>query len=503
MARHPVRERGRRGRESSEPRSNGRQVARPAHACAHARAPMGPFGSAAIGNRTRRRLASGEVFQPRLRIGAVGDPLEREADSIAERVVRMPAPGASPTLRPDGCDRGRGSAPFPASAGMAASIVRVRRGGGTSLPPSVRSFFEPRFGQDFAEVRIHTGADAAASAAELTARAYTVGRDIVFGRGEFAPGSVAGRLLLAHELAHVVQQGNAPHGEGSTVRRTVYNHDPDWARRVAAAAGDQDRIALLNEAAEGDRRAYPSLLFPITPLPSEERERLAFGVYYDPDQSDPGLLHARPRFFRRRIPFTDVVISRRSEPAPANPDVPGEPRTGFYVTLGPGALSEHNAAHTQRVLYHEHVHVRQRTGRQDRDLLDPLGGNRDRQFVYGAAKEALAHARDFARYFRHLHVDESDPWDREDRGRRPHDALYSLIAIEHEYWPSLLVTGGERVRERVVRILASAPANDEERARALTLARHLSGTNRVGQRTEFRRLLIEALESDAALLLGP
>jgi hypothetical protein len=70
----------------------------------------------------------------------------------------------------------------------------------------VRAFFEPRFGHDFGGVRLHTGAQAADSASSINALAYTVGRDVVFGAGQFSPDTDTGRRLLAHELTHVVQQ---------------------------------------------------------------------------------------------------------------------------------------------------------------------------------------------------------------------------------------------------------------------------------------------------------
>jgi hypothetical protein len=78
-----------------------------------------------------------------------------------------------------------------------------------SLDPSARSFLESRFGRDFSAVRVHAGVGAARSAQALKAMAYTVGRDVVFGPGHYAPGTLAGRRLLAHELTHVVQQGHA------------------------------------------------------------------------------------------------------------------------------------------------------------------------------------------------------------------------------------------------------------------------------------------------------
>jgi hypothetical protein len=78
---------------------------------------------------------------------------------------------------------------------------------GRPLEAATRTFMEPRFGCDFGRVRIHADARAAESARAVNALAYTVGRDVVFGSGQYAPQTGAGRRLLAHELAHVVQQG--------------------------------------------------------------------------------------------------------------------------------------------------------------------------------------------------------------------------------------------------------------------------------------------------------
>ena len=71
----------------------------------------------------------------------------------------------------------------------------------------MRTFFEPRFERDFSQVRVHADAHAAESAQAVQALAYTVGSDIVFGAGQYAPATTAGQRLLAHELTHVVQQG--------------------------------------------------------------------------------------------------------------------------------------------------------------------------------------------------------------------------------------------------------------------------------------------------------
>src|SRR5262249_51739086 len=86
----------------------------------------------------------------------------------------------------------------------------VLRSPGRPLDASTRAFIEPRFGHDFSQVRVHTDTRAAESARSVNALAYTVGRNVVFGAGQYAPQSYAGRRLIAHELTHVIQQGVQP-----------------------------------------------------------------------------------------------------------------------------------------------------------------------------------------------------------------------------------------------------------------------------------------------------
>jgi outer membrane protein OmpA-like peptidoglycan-associated protein len=86
------------------------------------------------------------------------------------------------------------------------SALHTLKGGGHPLPESVRAFFEPRFGYSFADVRIHTDSEAIESAQAVNARASTIGHNVVFGTGQYAPHSEAGKNLLSHELMHVVQQ---------------------------------------------------------------------------------------------------------------------------------------------------------------------------------------------------------------------------------------------------------------------------------------------------------
>jgi outer membrane protein OmpA-like peptidoglycan-associated protein len=118
--------------------------------------------------------------------------------------------------------RKRSDVAEPAAAEAPALVHEVLRSPGQPLDAATRAYFEPRFWQDFSRVRVHADSQAMASAKAVQARAYTVGPNIVFGSGQYAPATLAGQRLLAHELTHVVQQDrgvalSSPSGrDGST-----------------------------------------------------------------------------------------------------------------------------------------------------------------------------------------------------------------------------------------------------------------------------------------------
>lgn len=146
-------------------------------------------------------------LQTKLTIGASNDPLEQEADRVADQVLAAPAHsevGNSPPLIQ------RVSTPLTSEAGtVPASVDRVLASPGRLLEPALRQDMEQRFGHDFSQVRVHSGTAAEQSAREINAHAYTVGHNMVFAPGQFAPGTHEGRRLIAHELTHVVQQSCA------------------------------------------------------------------------------------------------------------------------------------------------------------------------------------------------------------------------------------------------------------------------------------------------------
>jgi hypothetical protein len=103
-----------------------------------------------------------------------------------------------------------------------AIIHEVLHTPGRPLDPATRAFMEPRFGHDFSQVRVHTDAQAAASARAVNALAYTVGRNVVFGAGQYSAETSTGKRLIAHELAHVIQQGEVmPYSTVSMQRQAI------------------------------------------------------------------------------------------------------------------------------------------------------------------------------------------------------------------------------------------------------------------------------------------
>ncbi len=216
-------------------------VTRPAPTPEATKAALRPSDSCACGGGCPR-------CQAKLNIGTPEDPLEREADHLADRIMRMShQPGCSvcESAEPGGEEKLRRQSVAPPAqqpAGIPPSVHETLSSPGQPLDRATRGYFEPRFDRDFDRVRIHTGARAAGSAADIAARAYTVGADIVFGAGEYAPHSASGRQLLAHELAHVIQQSRGAAvmrvqraWNACAITETCPEREPGEATRARAA----------------------------------------------------------------------------------------------------------------------------------------------------------------------------------------------------------------------------------------------------------------------------
>lgn len=200
-------------------------------------------------------------FQRKLAIGASHDPLEQEADRVADEVLATPAHSAMSGTPP----RIQRFAGYSAGevATAPASVDRVLASAGRPIEPVLRQDMEQRFGHDFSRVRVHSGAAAEQSARDVNAHAYTVGHNVVFGAGRFAPGTDDGKRLLAHELTHVVQQsgsdeshvgqGNEKRGLSRTAIHPMIQRDlaikpprPDTVGRVLTPAQMADAITFNN-----------------------------------------------------------------------------------------------------------------------------------------------------------------------------------------------------------------------------------------------------------------
>jgi hypothetical protein len=180
--------------------------------------PVEPHPGLRLQRTAGNRATSGTLDAP-LRVGAADDPAERQADELADRVLRRLSPSLPGAGIPADVHRSGRSGPlageFDADAGVAERI-RARSGRGTALPTQVRRSMEEGFGTGLGDVRIHTDGEAARLSDALGAEAFTHGRDVFFGAGRFDP--QGGQHLLAHELAHVVQARSGAH---RSVRRKL------------------------------------------------------------------------------------------------------------------------------------------------------------------------------------------------------------------------------------------------------------------------------------------
>jgi len=139
-----------------------------------------------------------------------------------------------------------------------AIVDEVLNSAGQPLDAPIRAFMEPRFGHDFGQARIHTDAKAADSARAVNALAYTVGRDIVFGDGQYAPHTSAGQKLLAHELTHVAQQQAG--SESSSESTRPLEDQAEAFARIADSSVEVGNSTVLAAPVGIQRKALPDVV---------------------------------------------------------------------------------------------------------------------------------------------------------------------------------------------------------------------------------------------------
>ncbi|HEX8696571.1 MAG TPA: DUF4157 domain-containing protein [Longimicrobium sp.] len=348
----------------------------------------------ALGNRDYGRLV-----QPKLAVGPVDDPLEREADRVADAVLgARPGAGtagdaaAPPIRRRASPDAAASRAPFPVPAGFQSRLAGL--GGGEPLSPGVRSFFEPRLGTELGGVRVHAGPAASAAAESIRARAFTLGSDVVFGAGEYAPGTRAGTRLLAHELAHVAQQGRA--GGEPVVRRYEGPEHQDL--------GDRHLNELLAFLETDEGRAWAAGI-------GEDRDRLVAQIRADPLRGGGTI---------RLEPFTDRATGETSRAALT----PGQ----VIALMGDfyGSVEELAGADPREIRQLLEVLERERAGTADHvtanAAYERITGGR---YLRLAERNAVHFASRNRAQWRRLHAEALD----QARAAGPNDALFERALL--------------------------------------------------------------------------
>ncbi|MFN0085503.1 MAG: DUF4157 domain-containing protein [Blastocatellia bacterium] len=249
-----------------------------------------------------------------------------------------------------------------------------RLGGGEPIPESTRAFFEGRFGRDFSQVRVHNDAQAAGSARAINAKAYTTGNEIVFGAGEYAPETGEGKKLLAHELAHTIQQGAAgTYNSATPTVQRFFGLNPFRLLERSQTVPDLTQYAV-QQAEEAIKKqnfqdAIDWVLLDafqgVSPITSNLLE--GGTMTYDPSLKDEGMT---------------------KDPSSG---LPGQSPTKARVTIGPSAFKQ-GVAFLYSTMLHEFFHVQQ---------AQPIGPDnpmlvQGRQYGPGGihAREVEAYARE-------------------------------------------------------------------------------------------------------------
>jgi hypothetical protein len=180
-------------------------------------APAAQQAPAALPRHSIAQIPPTLVVQPKLTVGPVDDPAEREAERVAEAMVSGDVERASAVSQ--------GTGGGMSLDGVTEQAIMDARGGGSALAPALQQQMSSALGADFSSVRVHTDSQADTLSRSLAAEAFTTGSDIFFRSGAYDPGSSRGQHLLAHELTHVVQQGGQPGG----AQRMLVQRRPEHA----------------------------------------------------------------------------------------------------------------------------------------------------------------------------------------------------------------------------------------------------------------------------------
>lgn len=355
-------------------------------AAAPAKAPKGEERKPAA---KAQRKAAGPAKAPKTEEPKPAAKAQREPAAGGTKSARKDEPAApkakaaKPAQRKEGGggagggaggDVGMGGGVAP--AGVESTIARLQSGGAPGLDNSTRGFMESRFGRDFSGVRVHRSTEAASAASALNARAFTVGNDVFFNRGQYQPHSAAGRELIAHELTHTVQQGASPGRAARRVQRGIGDDNPAPAPAASGAtvipipsipgasidltstgtAKGTINVPRLNlplvagalKGAQGgtaapahaDTRAFPVAGQPFdlrVPKPERDRDSIPAQVWTDQARTAPGFVNGMQTRLQQMLTATPNAYSFGGE---AQPVYYMQLRRGSAERIFVGTLSE-------------------------------------------------------------------------------------------------------------------------------------------------------------------
>lgn len=243
---------------------------------------------------SRQEKSNNAFVQAKSIINNGADACEQEADAMAERVTRSSTllspvnnffrPVETPVQRKEGME----------ASGEIENYIGSLSSKGRPLSNTEKGFFEPAFGHDFSNVRLHTDSEAGASAKSINAKAYTASNNIVFGPGQYQPGSSEGNRLLAHELTHVVQQQQA---QQAIQRERELNADEskDCFAKIDAA------IAALEKSAADENEKLPDYIKEAIKVLREKRTAGKIKCY-----AFEGIKHGRVDLAKDEIQYDGV-----------------------------------------------------------------------------------------------------------------------------------------------------------------------------------------------------
>jgi hypothetical protein len=253
----------------------------------------------------------------------------------------------------------------------------VLRSPGQPLDTATRGYFEPRFAHDFSRVRVHTDSMASESARAVNALAYTVGRDVVFSSGRYEPQSSPGRTLIAHELAHVIQQETAGSTGADSVSEHGDRHELDADHAAAAALHGDVEVA----ARAGGR---PALQRQAGPAADPRDQIIQLGESNEAANRQRALDLILATYYERPANFDAIVYDPNLPPRKDRPQdaetgpARGEAEYGGRqrITIGPRFFRRFRSRYDQRVrtIGHELQHVSQRSPASQRTVGSTFGG---------------------------------------------------------------------------------------------------------------------------------